>query len=43
MINTMSEDNQIFKQSGFNEFFSQHAVFTIEELDSFLLSRKSFN
>jgi len=39
----MSEDNQIFKQSGLNEFFSQHAVFTTEELDSFLHSRKSFN
>jgi predicted transcriptional regulator of viral defense system len=39
----MSEGNQIFKQSGLNEFFSQHAVFTTEELDSFLHSRKSFN
>lgn len=39
----MSEDNQIFKHPGLNEFFSQHAVFTTEELDSFLLSRKSFN
>ena len=39
----MSENNQIFKQSGLNEFFSQHAAFTTEELDIFLLSRKSFN
>ena len=39
----MSEDNQIFKQSGLNEFFAQHAVFTTEELDSFLIGRKSYN
>jgi len=39
----MSEYNQIFKHPGLNEFFSQHAVFTTEELDSFLHGRKSFN
>lgn len=39
----MSENNQIFKHSGLNDFFSQHAVFTIEELDHFLLSKGSLN
>lgn len=39
----MSEDSQIFKQQGLNEFFSRHAVFTTEELDRFLFSRKSYN
>jgi predicted transcriptional regulator of viral defense system len=39
----MSEDSQIFKQQGLNEFFSRHAVFTTEELDRFLFGRKSYN
>ncbi len=43
LINTMSENNQILQHSGLNDFFSRHAVFTIEELDHFLLGQKSFN
>ena len=39
----MSEDSQIFKRPGLNEFFSRHAVFTTEELDRFLFNRKSYN
>jgi len=43
IFNTMTENKQIFKQLGLNDFFSRHAIFTIEELDHFLLGQKSLN
>lgn len=39
----MTENMQIFKHAGLNDFFSRHAVFTVEELDHFLSGQKSLN
>jgi len=39
----MSEDSQKFQNTGLNEFFSMHSVFTIEDLDDFLSTTGSFN
>lgn len=36
IINTMTENSQIFKHSGLNDFFSRNAVFTIEEVISYV-------
>ncbi|MBM3706557.1 MAG: transcriptional regulator [Actinobacteria bacterium] len=39
----MTENSQIFKYPGLNDFFSRNAVFTVEELDHFLSGQKSLN
>ena len=39
----MTENSQISKYPGLNDFFSRNAVFTVEELDHFLSGQKSLN